>query len=118
MFPSGNRFVPSVETLELRETPSAVSGRITGIAVDPEPAAVVPTGSVRFIVDGVQVNAAARHFNGFVSRFPAGGSNETITIGGPRTDTDARPTVLLHRLANPSLPGAPDNANAIGLGAA
>ena len=32
------RFRPSVESLETRETPSvAVSGRITGIAVDPTP---------------------------------------------------------------------------------
>ena len=29
------RFRPSVESLEARETPSSVTGRITGIAVDP-----------------------------------------------------------------------------------
>ena len=117
----GNRFIPAVESLEVRETPSGVSGRITGIVVDPDPGAEIPPGSVRFIVDGTQVDAAndgrkfkmltapvilevdsdaARYFNGFVSRFPAGGSNETIAIGGARTET-AHPTILLQRLANP-----------------
>lgn len=84
-----NRFAPSVESLETRETPGSLSsvpaassdsyygtgvyksadsgktwtlapdtasGRITGIATDPSDA--IPTGSVRFIVDGVQVSTS------------------------------------------------------------
>jgi hypothetical protein len=120
MFTSCNRFAPSLEVLEARETPSSVSGRITGVAVDPtDPSTAVPTGSVTFIVDGVSVSTsdandgrkykmlvaplildadadAARHFNGFVSRFSAGGSDEMITIGGPQTEATSAFTLTFN----------------------
>lgn len=128
MFPSGNRFVPSLEALGERLTPASTDpgyiGNIIGqygwVFPAPEDGGgevanlTQPGGNDSIWIDmGAPVQSAGgpvRYFNGFVSRFPAGDSNETITIGGARTETDVYPTILLQRLANPSLPApTPDN---------
>lgn len=83
--------------------PDTTAGRITGIAVDPSDAA--DGRKYKMLVAPLVLGAdEPRYFNGFVSRLPAGGSDEPLTIGGPRTEADAQPTIVLQRLANPSLP--------------
>lgn len=100
---------------------AGVSGRVTGIAVDPtDPSAAGRGGVIHVYVhvitnsSGTGANAAdgeARYFNGFVTRTSAGadtdmalkGTNETKAIDAQTVDS-ARPTVLLQRLANPGLP--------------
>jgi hypothetical protein len=53
----------------------------------------IPGGNDSIWIDlSAPVQAAdepARYFNGFVSRFPAGGADESITVGGPQVEDAA-----------------------------
>lgn len=83
------RFVPSLEALDERVNLSPVTPALVA-----EPLAT----------------DAPRFFPGIVSRVSAGDANETITIGGARTEAPTRPSIILQRLANPSLPDAADDS--------
>jgi hypothetical protein len=136
-----NRFAPSVESLETRETPSSLStvpaassdsyygtgvykttdsgktwtlapdgtsGRITGIVVDPSdavPTGVTSEGTIPAADPGVEESRQVRYrMFAIVDRTqltPTEGDGVYVGAGG---DESSQPTIVLLRLANPSLP--------------